>query len=134
MPIISFTNQVLDPNSKNPAYRPTENYSLSSKGVDIISIGSNVDSVVFENASVPLRSLTATLSANLTPGTAANAVVLRVNESYNGVQFAVMYNDRTSSIFTAATATQAPNGQTSVANGTESVSPNIRRLVNLGYA
>ena len=41
MAIISFPNQVLDPTSVNPNYIPTTNYSLSSKGVDIITIGSN---------------------------------------------------------------------------------------------
>jgi len=133
MAFISFTNQVLDPNSVVPSYIPTNNYSLSGNGVDLISAGSNVECVVFQNPTIALRSLRATLSANATTGSQINAVTLRVNESYNGVQFAVVYKDRQSSLFTAATATQAPNGQTLSFNNSETVTPNLRRLVNLGY-
>jgi hypothetical protein len=138
MAIISFPNQVLNPASVKPDYIPTTNYSLSALNVDIISIGSNIELVAFNNASVALTNAYATLSANATPNSqtlsAANAVTLRVDRAYNGVQFAVVYKDRSSSIFTAATATQAPNGQTLTDNQYESVSPNLHRLVNLGYA
>lgn len=134
MAILSFTNQVLNPDSVTPPYVPTNNYSLSGNGVDLISAGSNVESVVFQNPTIALRSLRATLSANATTSSSVNAVVLRVNESYNGVQFAVVYKNRQSSLFTAATATQAPNGQTLTFNQDETVTPNLRRLVNLGYA
>ena len=137
MAFISFTNQVLNPDSVTPPYVPTNNYSLSGNGIDLISAGSNIECVVFQNPTIALRSLRATLSANVTPNSqtlsAANAVVLRVNESYNGVQFAVVYKNRQSSLFTAATATQAPNGQTLTFNQDETVTPNLRRLVNLGY-
>lgn len=131
MAIISFTNQVLNPQSVNPSYIPTTNYSLSAKGVDLISAGSNIELVAFNDAPVALTNTYATLSANTS---VADAVTLRVDRAYNGVQFGVIYKDRSSSIFTAATATQSPNGQTLTANGSESVSPNLRRLVNLGYA
>ena len=138
MAIISFTNQVLDPTSVNPNYIPTTNYSLSAKGVDLISAGSNIELVAFNDAPVALTNAYATLSANTSPNSqtlsAANAVTLRVDRAYNGVQFGVIYKDRSSSIFTAATATQLPNGQTLTNNEYESVSPNLRRLVNLGYA
>jgi hypothetical protein len=139
MAIISFPNQVLDPNSVTPSYIPTQNYSLSASGknVDLISAGSNIELVTFNDTTIALTNTYATLSANATPNSqtlsAANAVRLRVDRAYNGVQFAVVYKDRSSSLFTAATATQSPNGQTLTDNGFETVSPNLRRLVNLGY-
>ena len=137
MAILSFPNQVLDPNSVTPSYIPTQNYSLSAKGVDLISAGSNIELVAFNDTTIALTNTYATLSANATPNSqtlsAANAVRLRVDRAYNGVQFAIVYEDRSSSLFTAATATQSPNGQTLTNNGFETVSPNLRRLVNLGY-
>jgi len=139
MAILSFPNQVLDPASVNPPYIPTINYSLSASGknVDLISAGSNIELVAFNDTTRTLTNNYVTLSANKTPNSqtlsAANAVRLRVDQAYQGVQFAVVYEDRTSSLFTAATATQSPNGQTLTDNGFESVSPNLRRLVNLGY-
>lgn len=135
MAILSFPNQVLDPTSVNPPYIPTTNYSLSASGknVDLISAGSNVELVAFDNTTKTLTNAYATLSANKTSGSATNAITIRVDRAYQGVQFAVVYKDRSSSLFTAATATQAPNGQTLTDNGFETVSPNLRRLVNLGY-
>ena len=133
MAILSFPNQVLDPVSVNPPYIPTVNYSLSAKGVDLISAGSNIELVAFNDTTITLTNAYATLSANKITSTSVNAVTLRVDSAYNGVQFAVIYKYRSSSLFTAATATQIPNGQTLTDNGFESVSPNLRRLVNLGY-
>lgn len=133
MAILSFPNQVLDPVSVNPPYIPTVNYSLSAKGVDLISAGSNIELVAFNDTTIALTNAYATLSANKITSTSVNAVTLRVDRAYNGVQFAVIYKDRSSSLFTAATATQIPDGQTLTDNGFESVSPNLRRLVNLGY-
>jgi len=126
--IISFQNQIA------PTTSPISSvYGLSSKGVDIISAGTNVESLVFNDTSLPLSNTYAVLSADSNGGTSQNSVRFRVDRVYNGVQFAVVYLDRTSSTFTAVTATQAPNGQTLTNNGTESGTPNIRRLVNLGY-
>jgi len=139
MAILSFPNQVLDPASVNPPYIPTINYSLSASGknVDLISAGSNIELIAFNDTTTALTNAYVTLSANLTPNSqtlsAANAVTLRVDRAYNNVQFAVIYKNRSSSLFTAATATQSPNGQTLTDNGFESVSPNLRRLVHLGY-
>lgn len=133
MAILSFPNQVLDPTSVNPPYIPTQNYSLSAKGVDLVSSGSNIELVAFNDTTISLTNAYTTLSANKISSTSANAVTLRVDQAYNGVQFSVIYKDRSSSLFTAATATQSPNGQTLTDNGFESVSPNLRRLVNLGY-
>lgn len=133
MAILSFPNQVLDPTSVNPPYIPTQNYSLSAKGVDLVSSGSNIELVAFDDTTIALTNAYATLSANKITSTSANAVTLRVDRAYNGVQFSVIYKDRSSSLFTAATATQSPNGQTLTDNGFESVSPNLRRLATLGY-
>jgi len=137
MAILSFPNQVLDPTSVNPAYIPTQNYSLSAKGVDLISAGSNIELIAFNDTTIALTNTYATLSANLTPNSqtlsASNAVTLRVDRAYNGVQFSIVYENRSSSLFTAATATQSPNGQTLTDNSFETVSPNLRRLVSLGY-
>lgn len=137
MAILSFPNQVLIPTSVDPSYIPTQNYSLSAKGVDIISAGNNIELIAFNDTTVALTNTYATLSANLTPNSqtlsASNAVTLRVDRAYNGVQFAIVYDNRSSSLFTAATATQSPNGQTLTDNGFETVSPNLRRLVSLGY-
>jgi len=135
MAILSFPNQVLDPDNFNPDMTSTNNYSLSAAGVALHIVGSNVESVAFNNPPVALTGLLATLSAN----TVASGVVgqdsirLRVDSAYNGVQFAIIYKNRTSSLFTAATATAAPALQTLTNNGAESVSPNIRRLSLLGY-
>lgn len=133
MAILSFPNQVLNPTSVNPPYIPTQNYSLSAKGVDLVSSGSNIELVAFNDTTIALTNAYATLSANKISSTSANAVTLRVDRAYNGVQFSVIYKDRSSSLFTAATATQSPNGQTLTDNGFESVSPNLRRLATLGY-
>ena len=133
MPIISFPYQVLVPSSVNPPYVTTNNYSVSTVGVEAVSLGSNVELVAFNQSTLPLTTVYAILSANATPGDSNNAALLRVNSAYNGVQFAVVYRNRSSSLFTAATANQSPTGQTLTDNGFETVSPNVRRLVNLGY-
>jgi len=135
MAILSFPNQVLDPDNFNPDMIATNNYSLSAAGVALHIVGSNVESVAFNNPPVALTNTLVTLSAN----TVASGVVgqdsirLRVDSAYNGVQFTIIYKNRTSSLFTAATATAAPSLQTLTNNGAESVSPNIRRLSLLGY-
>lgn len=134
MAIIAFSNQVLNPNSVNPPYTQQDNYSLSGSGVDLQFIGSNVEAVAFNNPPVSLTGQLATLSANRTSSTTIDSAQIRVDSAYQGVQFAVIYRDRTSSIFTANTAVVVPNGQSLTFNGTESGYPNLRRLVNLGYA
>lgn len=135
MAILSFPNQVLDPDNFNPDMTATNNYSLSAAGVALHIVGSNVESVAFNNAPVALTGQLATLSANTVASgvVGADSVRLRVDSAYNGVQFAIIYKNRTSSLFTAATATVAPALQTLTNNGAESVSPNIRRLSLLGY-
>ena len=133
MAIVAFSNQVLNPNSVNPPYSVQTNYSLSAAGVDLQFVGSNVECVAFQNAPVSLTGQLATLSANRTTGTTTDSVQVRVDSAYQGVQFAVIYKNRTSSLFTANTAVVVPNGQTLTDNGTETSYPNLRRLVNLGY-
>lgn len=135
MAILSFPNQVLDPDNFNPDMTATNHYSLSAEGVALHICGSNVESVAFNDSSVALTGQLATLSANTVASgvVGQNSIRLRVDSAYNGVQFAIIYKDRTSSLFTAATATTAPALQTLTNNGNESVSPNIRRLSLLGY-
>ena len=136
MPILSFPNQVLNPGNFDPAMTPTNNYSLSAAGVAIHIIGPNVESVAFNNPPVPLTNTLVTLSCN-NPGAGGaigrDSIRLRVDAAYDGVQFAIVYKDRRSNLFTAATAVQAPLIQTISFNGADSVSPNIRRLAHLGY-
>ncbi len=135
MAILSFPNQVLNPDNFDPDMIATNNYSLSTAGVALHICGTNVESVAFNNAPVALTGQLATLSANTVNSgvVGQNSIRLQVDSAYDGVQFAIIYKDRTSSLFTAATATTVPALQTLTNNGNESVSPNIRRLSHLGY-
>ena len=101
--------------------------------MDLQFIGSNVEWVAFANAPVSLTGQLATLSANRTTSTTTDSVRVRVDGAYQGVQFAVVYRDRTSPLFTANASVVVPNGQSLTFNGTETSYPNLRRLVNLGY-
>jgi len=137
MAILSFPNQVLDPDNFNPDMTATNNYSLSTAGVALHIVGSNVESVAFNNAPVALTGQLVTLSANTVASgvVGPNSIRLRVDSAYQGVQFAIIYKNRTSSLFTANTGMVhlSPALQTLTNNGDESVSPNIRRLSLLGY-
>jgi hypothetical protein len=70
------------------------------------------------------------LFAQLTAVNLGRAIQFAVDRAYNGVQFAVVYNNRTSTLFTCATGTFV---QTLVNNDYGTVTPNLRRLVSLGY-
>jgi hypothetical protein len=106
---------------------------LSGNEVDLQFVGSNVECVAFQNPSVSLTEQLVTLSANRTTSTTTDSVQVRVDCAYQGVQFAVVYKNRTRSLFTANTAVIVPNGQTLTENETETSYPNLCRLVNLGY-
>lgn len=54
----------------------------------------------------------------------------RVDQAYQGSDFAVVSGDRSSSIFTANTATAT---QSTTFNGYKTVTGDVRRLVSLGY-
>ncbi len=54
----------------------------------------------------------------------------RIDQAYQGTQFAVVSSDRSSSIFTANTGTAS---QTVAFNGYRTVTGETRRLVTLGY-
>lgn len=135
MAILSFPNQVLDPDNFNPDMTATNNYSLSAAGVALHIVGSNIESVAFNNPRIALTNTLVTLSANTVASgvVGANSIRLRIDSAYDGARFAIIYKNRTSSLFTCNSAIVAPALQTLTDNGAESVSPNIRRLAHLGY-
>ena len=135
MAILSFPNQVLNPDNFDPDMIATNNYSLSTAGVALHIVGSNVESVAFNAPRIGLTGTLVTLSANTVASgvVGQNSIRLRLDSAYDGVQFAIIYKDRTSSLFTCNSATTSPALQTLTNNGNESVSPNIRRLSHLGY-
>jgi len=121
MASIVFTNQVANPNATNPT---SLNLSLTSNGVDLWSIGSNAEGLLF-NAESTLGGSTTVCSVT------ANGIktVFRANNSYNNKGFALLLNDGTSFTFTLATGT--PNAQTLTFNGFDSVGPERIRKWNL---
>jgi hypothetical protein len=102
-------------------YQVSLGQSLSSRGVAYITGASNTV-LAFEPNPV---NLTGTL-ANIT----ANGASIAVDRAYNGTLFAVVSANRTSSIFTCVTGTPV---QSMSNNGSESVTPEVRRLASLGY-
>lgn len=138
MPIISFTSQVLSAYGQSPV-----NLSWSLSGgingyntVELLTVGTGpvtdaalsakqVRGIAFNSLSLP-GSGTGLFAAM----SAATGTTLRVDRAYSGSTFAVIYTDNTSSLFTCVTSTSA---QSLTANNYDSVTPNIRRLVALGY-
>ena len=116
MPIVSLANQVVRPGAVNPPYATTT-YSNSGKSVGLISAGASIDSLAFNN--IPAGRAMTGLFAQLTAVNLGRAI-----------QFAVVYRDRTSTVFTCATGTFI---QTLVNNDYNTVTPNVRRLASLGY-
>jgi len=127
MPIVSLANQVVRPGAVNPPYATTT-YSNSSKSVGLISAGASIDSLAFND--IPAGRAMTGLFAQLTAVNLGRAIQFAVDRAYNGVQFAVVYSDRTSTVFTCATGTFI---QTLVNNDYNTVTPNVRRLASLGY-
>ena len=107
--IISFDNQV------------SLGQSLSASGVAYISGAPNTV-LAFEQAGAAMTGLLVNLTVN--------GASIRVDRAYNGTLFGVVSADRSSSIFTCATATAV---QTVTFNGFEAVTPEVRRLASLGY-
>lgn len=138
MPIISFTSQALSAYGQSPS-----NLSWSLSGgsggyntVQLLTVGTGpvndaslsakqVRGVAFNALTSPASGtgLFAALSA-------ATGTTLRVDRAYSGSTFAVIYTDSSSTIFTCVTSTSA---QSLTANNYDSVTPDIRRLVALGY-
>jgi hypothetical protein len=109
--IIAFDNQV------------SLGQSLSAKGVAYLT-GPVGSVLAFETTPKALTTVLRTISSSAIPFTA------RIDAAYQGIQFSVVLANRSSSIFTAATGTVV---QTVSTNGFDSVTPDVRRLVNLGY-
>jgi hypothetical protein len=137
MAVVSFNNQALSAYGLSPL---NLSWSLSSAGrfktVELLTVGTGplnsttlsaiqVEGIAFNTLTSPASGtgLFATLSA-------ATGTTFRVDRAYNGAQFAVIYKDGTSSLFTCATATAA---QTLTFNNDETGFPEITRLVYLGY-
>jgi len=126
--LVSFKNQVIRPGAVNPPYATTT-YSNSGKNVGLINAGPIIDSLAFNDLPAG-RSFTGQF-AQLSAARTGTGVQFACDLAYNGVQFAVIYKDRTSTLFTCTTGTY---NQTLVNNDYGTVTPNLRRLVNLGYA
>lgn len=94
MALLQLSNIVGNPSATTPE---SMHVSLSSKNVVVESFGSNEKYVAFNNAPVALTNNFQTISANNTK--------LRIDTAYNGVNFAVINNNGSSSTFTALTGT-----------------------------
>jgi len=130
MAILVFPNQVADPKSTFPE---SIQFTLSSsKGITVESLGANVNSVYFFDTTRPLSGATA-FTTNFFRVSSADGTKLRVDNAYNGVQFAVHFKDNSSVIFnaTSAAGTGIYFTQTTANNGTGSISLGDLRLWNL---
>lgn len=128
MASISFTYQVADPAATTPTSLNLSKSAVDAAGsflgVNLITIGSTAQSLLFQAAANGLTSTYAVLSGSLDGVNTS----FRVDKAYHGAQFALQRADDSSSIFTCATGTAA---QTLTDNGFDSVSPESRRLWNL---
>lgn len=140
MPIISFTSQVLSSFNVEPT-----NLSWSLSGgqdgfntVELLTVGTgplNVPSLSAKQVrGIAFNSLTSPASGTGIFATlsAATGNTLRVDRAYRGSTFAVIYTDGSSTLFTCVTGA-GTTSQSLTANGFDSVTPETRRLVQLGY-
>jgi len=111
----AYTNIVSDPNSTNPASLVV---SLTSKSVVLDVAGTGVKGILFNDTANTLTGTLETLSA-------FNGTTFRVDRAYNGVEFAILNNDNSSSVFTCATGTA---NQVLTNAGFNSTSPETRRI------
>jgi hypothetical protein len=107
MPSTVLLNTVANPNATIPT---SLNLSLTSKGVVLNTIGNNVKALLFADTTKTLTGILVSLTVN--------GCNFRVDLAYNGVQFAVLSSDGSSSLFTCATGTVI---QTSTFNGFNTV-------------
>jgi len=128
MPQIQFTNTLANPASTTPE---TLNVSLTSKGVVLEQLGSNVKFLVFQDTP---RALTTNYQTLSTP----EGTKFRADTAYKDAQFGVIFKDNSSTIFTLVTGgTNAANRdtyvlQTVASNGYDSQSlADFQRLWNL---
>lgn len=132
---IALNSYVTDPVLFKPAYA-SKSYSLSASGVGIVSLGSNVKGIAFNRVDT-LHTNTKVLSAT---GRDDNADGFRVNvnAAYHGAQFAVVYKNDATSLFTANTGGNASNPAIQIAQtvgvaGGNASTPDSRRLALLGF-
>lgn len=135
MAILSFNSQVLSAFGQTPA-----NLSWSLSGgnntVHLVTVGTGPLNVVALSAK-QVRGIAFNALTSPTSGTGIKAslsafsgTTFNVDRAYNGTTFAVVYTDNTSTIFTCVTGTAQ---QTLTANGSDTVTPELRRLTVLGY-
>jgi hypothetical protein len=128
MASIVFSFQVADPTASNPTSlnlsKSAFNAAGNFLGVNLVTLGSTAQSLLFQAATRTLTNTYAILTASLD----GVNTTFRVDRAYNGVQFALQRANSSSSIFTCATGTGT---QTLADNGFDSVSPEDLRLWNL---
>jgi len=115
---LDFINE--DPSNTIPT---SLQYSLSGNGVIIHTLGTNVAGVAFDQVN---------LTGSLT-NINANGTRLRIDTAFNGTTMALIFNDRSSTVFTVVTAAGAGyNTQTLGYTSFDVTTPETRRLRNLG--
>jgi len=121
MPSLVLSNLVANPNATSPT---SLNLSLTSNGVDLQIVGSNVKALAF-NAASSLDSSTTVYSVT------ANGIktTFRADNAYDETDFALILNDGSS--FTFELDQSSPNGQTLTNNGFDTVTSEQLRLWNL---
>jgi len=129
--ITSFNSQALSAYGDIPT-NLSWSVSAGSDGfntVELLSVGTiggkQVRGIAFDSLTSPASGtgIFATLSAG--PDT-----TFRVDRAYNGSTFGIIFTDYSSSLFTCVTGTEV---QSLTANGFDSVIPEVRRQVHLGY-
>ena len=144
MAVVSFNNQALSASGLAPL---NLSWSLSSTGlfktVQLLTAGTGpINNAALSAKRVEGLAFNTLLSSAVSPASgtgsfvtlsAATGTTFRVDRAHNGTQFAVIYTDGTSSLFTCATASESPTGQTLTFNNDETGFPEITRLVYLGY-
>lgn len=123
-----FTYQVFSSTGLNPAPL-TFSLSAASNSVVLDTVGTvsgkTVSGIVFNGTTITsANSALATLSAY-------NGTSFKVARAYHGAQFAIIYTDRTSSLFTVNTGTSVQTLGTATTN--EITYPELRRLWTLEY-
>ena len=99
------------------------NASLSGNGVIVHTLGTNVAGVAFNAVN---------LTGSLT-NINANGTRLRIDTAFNGTPMAVVYHDRSSTVFSVVTASGAGyNNQSLGTTSFDVTTPETRRLRNQG--
>jgi len=121
MPSLVFSNLVANPNATLPT---SLNLSLTSNGVDLQLVGTNVKALAFNKVS-PLDNTTTTYSVT------ANGIEtrFRADDAYDATSFALILNDGSSLTFALNQA--SPTAQTLTSNGFDTVTSEKLRLWNL---